>query len=935
MSEPPKLILRHLLDCGVLSPAGTDEVLRFFSEDAASTVAMAVVSSFRRNGSEPLLSTSFSIDWVMQAVAYCLSLPTLFAPALHDSLTIFRHWLTSPTFFVDHSVWNSYARQIFRYMTLIFDYNIDLPDLALRKSLIGVLLNDFDRLQDQFHSRFDDDSWDVLTRILIGSSDFLANDPHKSFYDDSNPTPSLLNRSLLLTYSVICNSRLSSPEIWRVFFSFTQRWSGNPYFFTSWRAHVCKLYLSILNALFAPNRDEDQLKFLGFQLHQFIHAIDFTRVCGDPVLFFLLAELVESLYRISQKFVEKETTLFKPMFPASVFFQLFGEWCFTPFASHPIGLGDIKLFRLLMEIAGTWVISPEWVPVVLSVLLKAIRSRERQHIVGVLTSGHHFLRRFNSPEIVGAFSDVFRATDLQFGLCEWRQIGIVLTEIAELSEVPPEVILRFLAESRDFKSKLDVLYILMRQNPAKFLEFALAVPDHAGAGQETYGGVKLMTAICYMVASAPAFVKFEGVIASLLRLCLSYANNKRSENEYVIAFLLMVASVARWDDSAYEKTFSNPFLGFLSGQNAPKLADIDNFSRWLHGRPINRTGLDLDLSQNLVSFMIGHQSLVTVHGPGKRGQTFKLHVRNARGLFMWELEDELQPEKCAIFPGSDLAKLPDPITIESRNIGTGNPDLQPTKCVDETYTQPSNHFEKSYILIHKLQAIDRLSDEQVLEHPLLHYKLRHKVVDFLVQTGLSACVNKIGQDVAEVINQFDAIADCYVLDVPIVHFCVDGIAKNETPLLKRFLAQLGPKNPAGNVELQLGLLTVQFVREADPTFISVVFSEHPLPLNSASEGIPKSELLCLVRPFDLRCYHISAVCKKHMFWCSIEHERIIAAENLSSAIGIAIFQFVAVHKSDLLFAKDQERMSVLEQVPCTPVSLLKLANGHCLESLQS
>jgi Fe-S-cluster containining protein len=99
--------------------------------------------------------------------------------------------------------------------------------------------------------------------------------------------------------------------------------------------------------------------------------------------------------------------------------------------------------------------------------------------------------------------------------------------------------------------------------------------------------------------------------------------------------------------------------------------------------------------------------------------------------------------------------------------------------------------------------------------------------------------------------------------------------------------------------------------------------------------VPKCELLFIVQPYDLRYYHLQCKCKDPLFWCSVLNERLVACQNLSAAICRSIFQYVAVHQKDLLFAKDEERAAFIRDEPKEPVSLLGLVSGYALEQLKS
>jgi hypothetical protein len=181
--------------------------------------------------------------------------------------------------------------------------------------------------------------------------------------------------------------------------------------------------------------------------------------------------------------------------------------------------------------------------------------------------------------------------------------------------------------------------------------------------------------------------------------------------------------------------------------------------------------------------------------------------------------------------------------------------------------------------------------------------------------------------------EFDAIDDCSILRIPIVHVGKDGRIEGPTPLFNRFQGFLGSKNSSAEIEVHLGLLCLLFSKEF-PTdgFISILFSEFPLKLNRSHRLIPKSQLLFIVRPFTARLYHIACISKKS-YWFSALGDRIIAAENIAAEICRSIFQFVALEKRELFFTNDEARSNFLREIETVPVSLFRLLSGYALNEL--
>jgi hypothetical protein len=254
---------------------------------------------------------------------------------------------------------------------------------------------------------------------------------------------------------------------------------------------------------------------------------------------------------------------------------------------------------------------------------------------------------------------------------------------------------------------------------------------------------------------------------------------------------------------------------------------------------------------------------------------------------------------------------------------------------DETFSESSQHTTESHLLLHKLQQIDHLTDEEVQQQSPLHYRLRHKCVDFLVQTGLSGIVQQIIRNSTDVLTEFDAIDDCSIVKLPIYHFGNKGEIVEPTPLFTQFEALLGSKNMDSVIEIQLGLICLQFSRSfPNNELASVLFSECSLKLNYEHPLIPRSELLFIVQPFTHRFYRFVCRCKDPTFCCSLLKERLIATENLAAVICRTVFQYVALHQQDVLFAKDKERAIFLKGLETVPITLLTLVRGYSLNPLQ-
>ena len=134
MSEE-NLILKHLLDTGIFEADGSNEMLPIFPRDSASSIAITVVTSFTENYQQNL-NTEFKIDWMMQVIAYCFTLPTLFQDAIENAMNIFNYWFFEKNFFKDKESQNKYVRQMFKHYSAICEYKNDNAHPFLRSQLI-------------------------------------------------------------------------------------------------------------------------------------------------------------------------------------------------------------------------------------------------------------------------------------------------------------------------------------------------------------------------------------------------------------------------------------------------------------------------------------------------------------------------------------------------------------------------------------------------------------------------------------------------------------------------------------------------------------------------------------------------------------------------------------------------------------------------------
>ncbi|EAY15405.1 hypothetical protein TVAG_252180 [Trichomonas vaginalis G3] len=974
MTKKSRLILQHILDCGVLEPSTTDEVLTIFSNDVASTVAVSIISNFSNNGANPKIETEFSIDWVMQVLAYALSLPTLYNETLNECLTIFRHWLTDETFFKDLKTRNSYARQIFRYLSQIFEYRNDNSHPAPRRELILILLNDFNRYQAELGSIFDDETWAVLVRILIGACDFLSQPESISVLAESSTKNLLLSKCFALLYTTLINSKLTTQEIWEVFYKFTKSWSSSEDFLTSWHVCLIDVWKKLLNLLFTPTLEYrtdvniEELTLVGFQLQRFIDCIEFSSVTSTQELFGNFSRTVQDLVDCCSSHPRSSPALFQPLFPASVFFKLFSKWCFNCFDTD-FTAGQTLIIKSLMSIAGDWDLytSKDWSEILLATLLELIQRGNNQILMSILNNGYLLFRRFVSSEIFDMMMNAIEQFDpnQNLWLSFWASFSVLLMDEAETLKISPTISTTLLNKSTVQWATLNVHNILLRQSLPDFVtaikKYTLNISDKklTWRNEETTTSFDVISAICYMIASAPAYHNLKDSILEILTTFLQVVRTNISETRLRSAFLVLISQITKWYDAIFDPKISVDLLDFLAQLSDEQLIDpiqCQTISRLLCGRSLNRSfqsqmikGISEYCTESagdnqetltlppIATFKSGETALITVVGDTKRSDSFTIHVREPRGFFMWEIKDEFVDPNYSIdntnysdinsdkYLTSD--KCQNSEISDDKDIVNLVDQMKENKCFDNNFLERNYYKDYNYVKSRKLTKEDRTD------------KLRHKAVDFLISTGLYTNVSRIEEDVSDIISKFDAIPTASTLFIPVIDADNDGIklSTTETPLLQKFMQLIGTTHQFADRNskpaVQFGLLTVVYDRnEAENADLcTIIFCESPLFLNTKHKSIPKSELLIVVRPVDERFYSCKTITKDTKFWCPILDERIVAAENLSETISTTIFMYAASHRKEILLEKDIARAELIKGVRSKPIDILSVAETLTLK----
>jgi hypothetical protein len=614
--------------------------------------------------------------------------------------------------------------------------------------------------------------------------------------------------------------------------------------------------------------------------------------------------LIESLYYLSEEFADRSSNgLYRPLFPASVFFDLFGLWCFSTLKFDLTDEVHAVLVQSFMRMIGNWFITDRWRNVLLSAILKLIS--HRMFLMATVVNAHHVIRRFPTDALIDPIMSAVKLFD--FRECRtatfWKAFTILIVELSELRQIDPSLLRKLIECSSNSGSKLDLFYILLKQNP---LEFAIALQREIArlpTREASAGLFKTLSTLCLLIAASQPFQHLPNVL-DLICSFFPIAGFPRRDPELTSAILILAAAIIKWSNEIFSGPFAQAFLDFLRQLHGLG-EDISSIVQLLHGRAFPRGRHSLANHKPIATFTTGDgiPSLITVSGD--HINSFVLEVRDRRGLFVWEITTVTQELRSA--PMIPAVELPPPRPLESENVGDDWEGVRGT-AADGCIDSQSSHFSEQSHLIARMGA----------------HNLRHKAVDFLIESGLS--VWKIDDDTTCVLHRFDAIDDTAALGIPVFHFGIDGEIAERTQLFQRFFSLLGEKtNEVAHVDL--GLISFDFHRAAvaeTKANIGIVFVECPMRVNTRHRSLPKCDLLFYVCPGDNKLYRIWCQCKNSFFWSHLHQYRIISRDDILRSISLIVFQYVALFNRELLFEKDMEREGFLQNIPRTRIGALDL-----------
>lgn len=891
--QSPGLILRYLLDSGILKDDQNEEILAILTPDVASTIAVSTISCFAPNGELPNLNTREKFEWILQVAAYCLTLPTLFYDSLLSSLSVFRFWMNNNVVGSDSETRNVYARRMLRYLSSVFEYTKDRSGVDdHRVQLMMKLLEDFDDFAKSCADWYDPETYDVLLRIVLGTANYLLTPASLQVFPEGGLNQ-VLRKLYVVLFNALCVSKSKDEMMWGMFCEYSRDWCQRLPYVIGWREKMCVIFEQVC--------DGTASDLAGFQLKQFIRAVNLSTILGNKPLFEQLSLLIAELAQICRKSCVEKKTLYHAMYPISVFFQLFGRWIFDSFKDQEANEVHGKIVSTLFEMCSDMYFpkNSPWVPVVMKLLFSVLDSPVNAVAIDILTSGYHLLNRFYTDDLCDRFGTIVtrfhenpsRLTDVGF----WKNYAVLLTILSERKVIDNKILSSFLEMSTNLNASTEILLVMLRQSPSAFCEAAKTLYE---------SDAPIISTLNCVIASYLPFVDF-GDMNGLFSVILEAASRNRDVYRTIHSFLILLVQYIRYSDKIYEIT--QPVLEFLVEifyQQDPTQNHLFSIARRLCGRPFSRVKRE---SKVKLAFMVADESLVTVLEDGT------VEVRDSRGKYAWNLQEIISENT---------------VSLDSRTIGDlGAPPSIESKPVKSTYESPLATAKE---IKEKLEALVNVDPDfqKPAEYDQMDYLRRFKdqayeredIVNFIVESGLYPQVRQIEGSVDDWVAQFDEIPDVTMVDIPVIHMNGDGVTTEESEHFSYFKSVLKSKHHLG----MIGLNFVECERKEEYDVV-VVFNETPFELNTSHENAPKAKIMFVVQPFDVERFKIQCMCfeKGLKYWNAIESKRPIHISQLLPTVCSAVFRYLELRDEELFFAKDKEREAFLKTIKTRELSLLQ------------
>ena len=607
MKRSNSLVLDHLIENKLIEPDINDEILFIFPPSVASSMAVSAVSSFNFDGTIDGINSKFKIDWIIQLVSYCCSLPILYYESIISSLKIFRHWILSNDIFENNIQKNIYSRKILVYCSSVFDYRKDQVHPIDRFIVIHYFLDNIEEYISKC-SFFEDETWELLLIVLIGSADFFSSENSIINLPDLS-RKKILKKIYDKIFSIFNINSIENEKIWNIFLKFTSKWSKSLIYLNSWSDSIIYQYKTILNCFFNNSKLENQ-KILGYLKN----SIDFNIISNDFDLFQELGNCLEKIYKISNNFINNSEELFRKKFSINFFLSLFGNWIFDPFLNGKTNLFKI-ISKILLKILGKWFISKDsnWYTLILSVLSLSMEQNSSSLLINYLTYGYNLLPNYSSNLLFEQFLNIFEKFSIQdINLNNfWKNSSILLLNISNFIEIPENILIKYLSIQKDLKSLSTIFLITCRNSINLFYLKSLEIFQFTINNKQTFF-INLSMNLNLILASNIPFIKFNNPFDFLFK---SFEVIETIENNTKLnrSFFILLINILKWTQNPFNQEFYKKLFNFINklyNNYQGELYHLDYIIGLLVGRPLNFLP---DLNNSVLNLIIDNNSLLSFY----------------------------------------------------------------------------------------------------------------------------------------------------------------------------------------------------------------------------------------------------------------------------------------------------------------------------------
>jgi len=371
MEEGVFFVLPFLLEAGLLNDDSSEYAFTTYPRSIASGAAKMLVADlgkrFQSNQNAIDLKKKKRVKLVHELLPLVLSLEIPDSSLMIVAASIYSYLLGKISEFGDLKRQNKFIRRFFKHLSLPFGFKKPSNLKIIPQEFYAVLIMILDIYSD-FHVKsgviFEDETWDVLFRVIVGINDVLLNYQ----FDSGIPKGQvfeLCQKSCSLFFSIAFLSGIRSTAFWGIFESYCKKWSGNLNFIVVWDAIIivkCREFCDIVlgKAKSIPleggkyqqqNVPKDQDFYFIFQ--KVLYALDPVLLISNHLV---LSEFATTMVQIMDIFFESSngsSSLFSIYFPGSVFYKLFGPYL----TAIPLEMSDDSFSSAIADLISVYLLS--------------------------------------------------------------------------------------------------------------------------------------------------------------------------------------------------------------------------------------------------------------------------------------------------------------------------------------------------------------------------------------------------------------------------------------------------------------------------------------------------------------------------------------------------------------------------------------------------